>query len=758
MPETGSKETCSYVFKPDEWKKDNDEEPSLDKVWECPHPCYSDDRCVFHLDSTSQEKVGSEEIQDEFMSAIHREGSHTKEFVGASFSDLNLASKTVDSQDQFPIKIVHSDIDTLTLTNTEINQSLTIEGSEILEASANNAEFRSKSDFSIVNTKFERTADFSDCQFGRVFFKHSTFNGETTFNHSTFEEAHFFETTFKSDLDLSWGVCSSRFHISECNIEGDADLRNCHLKKDTRFRQSEFNGDVSFNQTQFQSATFSDASFNEGVSFSYADFDGKVNFAPNEKTRLTEADFVKTDFEDDALFHNVNFDQSTDFQGAEFGGTAVFNESTFDGKVDFSGAQFHSRVGMAGVDFIGDFSCDFVDIEQTGIFDQSTFHSEASFESSNFESLYFRSTEFQVGPNFDRSNIGAIRFQLEPVESQILISMVHTNIESGEIRHPEEYYALFDLTRATVGYLELYGEFGGNVFDPFQFNETTFDGFDFNRYQRDLEDIDWSFDNAMVDEGELEDRAQSTEELLEETGNSDSISNFSIIEPQEGTHPDMSRPNEYLETTYLKAKNGAKQVGDSRSTSEFFLKEMKHRRTRYKNEAYSAFPLLSVIENPRLIFELDKLRQYPHRPRDAVKSIIRLLINTVLGISSGYGERLRYVIGWSLAIILCGMLFYPSALFGGLRETNSEGSTVYIYDRTISENLLSPTHYPQVIGSLFDIWQNSFYFSAVTFTTIGANNYQIDSLAAKLFLAFESFSGAFLIALFVYSLGKQVAR
>jgi len=758
MPEESSTDTCSYVFNPDEWKKDNDGEPSIDQVWECPHPCYSDDRCVFHLDSTSPENVEPEEIQYEFISAIHQEGRHTKEFVGASFPDLNLAHKTVESPDQFPIKTIHSQINTLNLSNTEINQSLTIDNSEILEATANNAKFRSKSDFSVLNTVFERTADFSDCQFGRAYFNHSTFNGEAVFNDSVFEEAHFFGSVFQSDIDFSWGVCSGRFHISRSTIEGDVNLRNCHLKKDSRFIKSEFNGKVSFNRIQFRSATFSDASFNESVSFSHADFDEIANFTPNEKTRLSEAEFRGVDFEDGVIFHSVDFDHSTDFRDAEFGGSAIFNNSTFDGEVDFSQTQFHDQVEMANVTFLGEFNCISADVEQTGIFEQSIFYYRASFESSNFDTLYFDSTKFHVGPKFDRSDIGTIRFQLEPVDDKILISMVHTEMETGEIHHPEEHYALFDLTRATLGNLELYEDFDGNIFDPFQFNETTFDGFDFNRYRRELEDLDWSLDSAVVDEEKLEDRVQSTEELLEETGKSASIGEFSMVDRQEGTHPDISRPNEYLETTYLKAKNGAKQVGDSKSTSEFFLKEMKHRRYRHKSEVYSAFPLLSVIENPRLLYELDKLRHYPHRPLDAVRSVSRWIINSVLGVSSGYGERLRYVIGWSFAIILFGMLFYPSAWFGGLEENDPEGSIVYMYDRTISENLLSPSYYPQLVESLFDIWQNSFYYSAVTFTTIGSNSYQIDSSVAKLFFAFESFSGAFLIALFVYSLGKQVAR
>ena len=758
MPEQNSTGTCSYVFDPEEWKKKNGEEPSVDQVWECPHTSYSNDRCVFHLDSTPQENVESEEIQSEFMSAIHKEGSHNKEFVGASFSDLNLAGKTVECPDQFPIKIVHSQIDTLALSNTEFKQSLTIDNSEISEASANNAKFRSKSDFSVVNTVVERTADFSNCQFARIYFNQSIFNGETMFNHSAFEEAHFFGSVFQSDINFSWSVCSGRFHITQCDIEADIYLQNCQFEKDSRFMNSVFNGNVSFYNSQFRSATFSDALFNECVDFSHTNFEKIVSFAPNEKTRLTEAQFQRVDFEDDVIFKDVDFDQSTDFQGAEFDGAAIFNNSTFGGEVDFSQTRFHGQLEMANVDFLGEFICVSAHVEQNGIFDESTFRSGSSFESSNFDTLYFHSTTFHVGPEFDRTDIGGIRLQLEPVDNQILVSMVHSEIEFGEIHHPEEHYALFDLTRATLGEIELYGDFDGNVFDPLQINETTFDGFDFNRYRRDLEELDWDFDSAKVDEKKLEKRAQSTEELLESSGNSTSIGNFSIFERQEGTHPDMSRPNEFLETTYLKAKNGAKRVGDSKSTSEFFLKEMKHRRHRYKSEVYSAFPLVSVIENPRLISDLGKLRHYPHRPIDAGRSASRWVTNCILGVSSGYGERLRYIIAWSFTIILLGMLFYPSAWFGGLEETDSSGSTIHIYDRTISENLLSPFHYPQLVERLFDIWQNSLYFSAVTFTTIGANSYQLDSFVAKLFFAFESFSGAFLIALFVYSLGKQVTR
>ncbi|WP_435126043.1 ion channel [Halobaculum sp. D14] len=104
------------------------------------------------------------------------------------------------------------------------------------------------------------------------------------------------------------------------------------------------------------------------------------------------------------------------------------------------------------------------------------------------------------------------------------------------------------------------------------------------------------------------------------------------------------------------------------------------------------------------------------------------------------------------------MVLYPTNWFGGLEETDSGVSIIHSYDENVFENLLSPSYYPQLIESLFEIWQNSFYFSAVTFTTIGSNSYQVNSSIAKLFLAFESFSGTFLLALFVYSLGKQVAR
>ena len=52
----------------------------------------------------------------------------------------------------------------------------------------------------------------------------------------------------------------------------------------------------------------------------------------------------------------------------------------------------------------------------------------------------------------------------------------------------------------------------------------------------------------------------------------------------------------------------------------------------------------------------------------------------------------------------------------------------------------------------------SFYFSVITFTTIGYGDLYPTGAGSKLLVGIESLSGAIFIALFVFVLGRQVAR
>lgn len=101
----------------------------------------------------------------------------------------------------------------------------------------------------------------------------------------------------------------------------------------------------------------------------------------------------------------------------------------------------------------------------------------------------------------------------------------------------------------------------------------------------------------------------------------------------------------------------------------------------------------------------------------------------------GYGEKPLPVIGTSAVVILSGMLLYP---LWGLRDTTAG---VMINYPLAAEQL------PRALGA-------SFYFSTVTFTTLGYGDMHPLGWGRTL-ATVESFVGALLMALLVFVLGRR---
>lgn len=147
-----------------------------------------------------------------------------------------------------------------------------------------------------------------------------------------------------------------------------------------------------------------------------------------------------------------------------------------------------------------------------------------------------------------------------------------------------------------------------------------------------------------------------------------------------------------LETTYLQAKNGAKVIGDSDAASEFFLKEMYYRRQKH----------LYKMSSPEIALW-------------KTLSTIKWISNWLYNISCGYGERLLRTFGVSFLTIL---------LFSGLYP--------FIREIGVAESLK---------------------FSFQSFVAFISGTLQADiSSVLSLMPSIEAFFGAFLIALFVFTL------
>lgn len=108
-----------------------------------------------------------------------------------------------------------------------------------------------------------------------------------------------------------------------------------------------------------------------------------------------------------------------------------------------------------------------------------------------------------------------------------------------------------------------------------------------------------------------------------------------------------------------------------------------------------------------------------------------------------HGESLQRLLGMSgLLIFLCGIV-YSSA---GIARSNPE--TTY---RVTLTDLTNP-------GAMLVDLLNGWYFSVITFSTIGYGDFYPMSPLSRLLVGVESLTGALFIALFVFVLGRRVAR
>ena len=177
--------------------------------------------------------------------------------------------------------------------------------------------------------------------------------------------------------------------------------------------------------------------------------------------------------------------------------------------------------------------------------------------------------------------------------------------------------------------------------------------------------------------------------------------------------PAESDSTKGLEHTYLEAQQGATGTGDSETASMFFVRELRYRRQRYADHAHAADHSLT------------------HR----VDAALHWATNGFLDLIAGYGERPQRTLALALAVIVSSALAYPAA--GGLVT----GEAVVRYD---SHGLLA------VLDGL--------YFSVVTFATLGLGDVHPAGDVGRFIAASEGLAGAFLTAVFVFSLGRRVTR
>lgn len=420
-----------------------------------------------------------------------------------------------------------------------------------------------------------------------------------------------------------------------------------------------------------------------------------VECTDNQPVDLRCATFTGT-----TIFEYAIVRQPLNLEGAIFEGRAEFTETRFENEVYLSGATFEEEVRFFGTKFtqgVWGYKTQFeqadchrarfggpVDFTDawfgTCHFPGAVFTAPADFDEATFEHLSLPGAQFRDDSSFDdatlpkRANFSHCEFgdiasfeNPVPLDSSTCVDLQDATIPVGRLV-PSDAAVVFDLKDATVGEVSIAkGELSPGVFDRFRFLNTTFNGFDFGAYRDALSGSKWAIHHTKDVPG---------------------LASFS---PSAGN----------LEGTYLKAKNGANEIGDTKAAAEFFRKEMLYRRRQYRR----------------------KLQHGSTEQRTV--ALWRWLANMLLDVTAGYGERPSRVVATASSVVVLFTL-----LFWSLEPSQPYGSAA---------------------GYLI--------LSLESFSTLvlgGAA--QIDDPQVRLLANVEGFIGAFLIALFVFTLTRSIHR
>ncbi|RDI71333.1 potassium channel family protein [Halopelagius longus] len=623
--------------------------------------------------------------------------------------------------------------------------------------------------FNIMRSNVKGDCDFLGSELDVIRLTGSLLKGYVKLNGTSIKEVHCHGVDFKGGISCMRAEFTKAVHFQESTFHESADFRATNLGGDVDFRGVIFYCGPTFREADIHAGNFRCIRSNSEISFYQAEFSGQTRISSCEQQIFDHFDI--DDSEDEI--------ESLNFNGAYFHGDLIIRDSKVNNDVALSRSDFNRNLHILNVEVGGNMEMissvvrsrfvinstevngdiemvhsqlvcivefteltanslnlsrtelgkvsRITDMSLMGEFDISNVNQESdliiedsSIEKINaiasyFSNLHLHDIDIDSIGRFDSTTFD--NFHIDPVDNGHIqiYSFLESTIKKGRIEHPSENQPFYDMTSTTLGPIDIIAPEGVESLSPFQFVETDFEGFDFTDHRQELEENNWEFDYSKVDverrlgESDINIREVTDEELTEEM-----MYRF----------PDVSKEQKSQETTYLKAKIGAKEVGDYKSASEFLIQEMRMNRSRHRNTLSSE----SLIEQVPGTIQRDVNWRW-------IRSFLSYTTNSILDHSCGYGEKIWKIGGWMLLFI-----FVPAAIYPFTDVVN--GTT----GRTLSE------------GTVIEVAISSLYFSISTFTTLGYGDFQPRGDIARIVASTEAFGGVFLVGLLLYALGKQASR
>lgn len=637
-----------------------------DGFWHCSHPQIEDhDLCIFH--ANAEDRPANLDLGEYFISLITKNFNDSdrnlrqkvKQIIGAELGTLDLNFEKINGSDNLIIDLRCCDAEALHFESAEITNPVDIRGSNITRLNA------TESNWQQLYAQ-ELTADLIE------------------FDQSNLQRAYFEDTDVKEARFYWTDINYANFHRCDINWGNYMYAR----LGEVGFFNAEFNV-VTFSNATIEGAYFNDASFSylvykgvsgrsvhmSGISADAATFEGadldKISIGGSTEAQLDWAVFDDVELD---ILKIVNSDTGiTSIKSAKID-TLILDEFSFNHIVDLAGTIVRERADIKPAD-------------------------------SNYEFGYISHTDAKI--------------------------MV------GDYTVPQQTDIIYDFTDAVVGDINLHSNNGENPLHNVRFYRTDFEGFKFGKLAEvSFDDLRYSIHTLKHSYEEDIQIAMSLNKIALNLhpafGEEDplgasgkyNVVDFTFIEENGIENDTHNRALEIakkqvkssgrehlqtnlnaLETTYLRAKNGASNVGDSVTAGKFFEKERTYRRKRHWEYMVGA----------------DTLSTRVHRGSQWVR-------NGLFAASAGYGERPLRVILFSIGVVGLFTIAY-----------------------TVTGEPLAGIEDPSILAYLLFSFQS---FIAFVVGSPSATN----ALIVRFLSAFEGFIGAFVVGLFVFVLTRQVHR
>lgn len=432
------------------------------------------------------------------------------------------------------------------------------------------------------------------------------------------------------------------------------------------------------------------------------------------------SDFVERNsrISGDRSFVSCRFEERCFLRPKGTSGSVSFNDTKFSTPLRIQG-RFRDSIFAKGCDFDAGLGVKEAAIQGEFHIRNSDVRDDFLCGSSHFDTVRLDSVRLPVVTAFSRCEIDEFACFPSRGLPSVIDFRPRTTIDSGTLSISNSDNVYYDLADAEIGEVML--QESKETLKNYYFENTRFSDFDFIDHESQLRSSDYDlhkfafpyqqFYSYSFDEGtEVPYRITFTEK----------ISGPTVLD-----HSEYGRLKDH-EETYARAQTAANAQGANKIASEMYKRQQRARKERLKDRISRGDGSVSM-----------RIQYWGHQ---------------ALETTCEYGENPWKPVKWSLFTIGGSALLYPF-LNGLLLAGNS--------DRVISWGTIEFSSLHSIFASLRSLAMTagiSLYFSIITFTTLGYGDITPQNLPTRLLASFEALLGAFFVALFVFTLGRQVNR